>query len=170
MTQKELETAFRAFMPGSYGSRLAALLCQPEPVPQTIDDRARALSPEDGESFDENGRSHPRTARSAAEQHVYDYYYSSDLLLRMPGDAFIHGWIQKMLRTRLPEEGRALRSLGEDGGPYKEIALAICALSKAFPGHARALAERYIMKNSLYGPFWDGAMQYCSPLLDDEDS
>lgn len=168
MTQKELETAFSAFMPGSYGSRLAALLCQPETVPQTVDGMDKTLFPEDGKRFDEDEGFRPRTARSVAEQHVYDYYYGSDLLLRMPSCAFIHRWMRNMLETQLPDKGRALRSLGEDGDPYKEIALAICALSKAFPGNTRALAEQHIMKNWLYRPFWDGAMQYCAPLLDDE--
>ena len=58
----------------------------------------------------------------------------------MPGCAFIHRRMRNMLETRLHDKGRALRSLGEDGDPYKEIALAICALSKAFPGNTRALA------------------------------
>lgn len=84
MTQKELETAFSTFMPGNYGSRLAALLCQPETVPQTVDGMDKTLFPEDGKRFNEDEGFRPRTARSVAEQHVYDYYYGSDLRSECP--------------------------------------------------------------------------------------
>lgn len=161
MTEKQLADGFSAFMPGDYGARLATAMCTPQQPVTVIDDEANTM-PEDGSAFAADGTFLPGTARTPAQQHVRDYYYGDDTMLTLPGCATLHQWMKRMtdaagVSSILPDVPR----------PVREIALAVCAVTKAFPADAESVINEHIINNPLYGPFWPEARVAFAALLPD---
>lgn len=168
MTQQELSDAFSRFMPRPYGARLAeTLLKAPEPA-VIDDDEAGALVPEDGSSFGAGGRYLPGVQRTQAEEHANAYYYDDCMLLTLPGSIAYNGWFRNRIKSVMGDGWRGFYNdnMGEPSGRAAvEIAVAVQAVRRAFPGQADVLVRNLVRNNGLYAPFWDEAVKRCPALV-----
>lgn len=168
ITEAEIEAAFTKFMPCTLGAKLASALCRP-PVPVTVkDDEADAFAPDDGAIFDENGRYLSGVPRTPAQEHVNEYSYGDDRLLELPESTAYHSWFQSTVKTAMSDNWYDFYNHNLDdpsGRAAIEVAIAVCAIRKAFPDQADGMIKALVQDNCLYGPFWDEAVKRCPEVL-----
>lgn len=173
MTEQDFAEGFQEFLRPGIAAALASALCQKQETVQVIDDSDDCIGYEDGASFDENGQYLPGTGASAGEKATNMALTERPWLISLPTETFWSSWMHGAVRDITGKDALALFGADPDDLAVRstaEIAVAVCAIRKAFPADASELIRAYVKENPVYSLFWNQALPRVACLLPDNVS